>query len=144
MFSPHRKLCCLSSLCYLIKSFNIQGCSNKQGRGQQFSKLTEILRIGTKLAFYTGTPFPVTSVHCMKSDQIQSYFWSVFSGIQTEYGEILRISRCSVRMRENTDQKNSEYEHFLRSVQKSYIKARKTSFSRTEVESRSCSHMFCR
>ena len=33
------------------------------------------------------------------------FFWSVFS----------RIRRISVRMRENTDQKNSEYEHFLRS-----------------------------
>ena len=29
----------------------------------------------------------------MKSVQIQSFFWSVFSRIRTEYGEILRISR---------------------------------------------------
>ena len=28
----------------------------------------------------------------------------------------LYISPCSVRMRENTDQKNSDYEHFSRSV----------------------------
>ena len=41
-------------------------------------------------------------------------FWSVFSRIRTEYGEILRISPYSVQMRENTDQNNSEYEHFLR------------------------------
>ena len=40
-----------------------------------------------------------------KSVQIQSFFWSVFSHIQTEYGEIIRISPYSVRMRENTDQK---------------------------------------
>ena len=33
-------------------------------------------------------------------------FWSVFFGIRTEY---------LVRMRENTDQKNSEYGHFSRS-----------------------------
>ena len=33
------------------------------------------------------------------------FFWSVFSRIGTEYWEILRISRYSVRMRENTDQK---------------------------------------
>ena len=26
--------------------------------------------------------------HCVKSVQIRSYFWSVFSRIQTEYGEI--------------------------------------------------------
>ena len=43
-------------------------------------------------------------------------FWSVFSRIWTEYGEVLRISPYSVRMRENTDQNNSEYEYFLRSV----------------------------
>ena len=43
-------------------------------------------------------------------------FWSVFSRIRTEYGEILRISPYSVQMRENTDQNNSEYGHFLRSV----------------------------
>ena len=43
--------------------------------------------------------------HCVKSGQIQSFFWSVFSRIRTEYGEILSISLYSVRMRENTDQK---------------------------------------
>ena len=40
------------------------------------------------------------------------FVWSVFSRIRTEYGEILRISPYSVRMRENTDRKNSEYGHF--------------------------------
>ena len=30
-------------------------------------------------------------LHCAKSVQIRSYFWSVFSRIRTEYGEILRI-----------------------------------------------------
>ena len=34
----------------------------------------------------------------MKSVQIRSFFWSVFSRIRTEYGEILQ-------MRQNTDQK---------------------------------------
>ena len=43
--------------------------------------------------------------HCVKSVQIRSFFWSVFSRIRTEYGEMLRISLYSVRMRENTDQK---------------------------------------
>ena len=38
-----------------------------------------------------------------------------FSRIRTEYGEILRISPYSVRMRENADQNNSEYEQFSRS-----------------------------
>ena len=39
-------------------------------------------------------------------------FWSIFSRIWTEYGEILRISPCSVPIQENTDQNNSEYGHF--------------------------------
>ena len=47
-------------------------------------------------------------------------FWSVFFLIQTEYGEIFSISPYSVRMRENTDQNNSEYGHFLCSVMKSH------------------------
>ena len=29
--------------------------------------------------------------HCVKSAQIRSFFWPVFSRIRTEYGEILRI-----------------------------------------------------
>ena len=43
-------------------------------------------------------------------------FWSGFSRIRTEYGEIPRISPYSVRMRKNADQNNSEYGHFLRSA----------------------------
>ena len=54
------------------------------------------------------------------------------------------ISLCSVPAQENKDHKNSEYESFLRSVQNSNIKARKTSFGRSEVESSSCSHVFCK
>ena len=42
-------------------------------------------------------------------------FWSAFSRIRTEYGEILLISSYSVRMRENANQNNSKYGHFLRS-----------------------------
>ena len=43
-------------------------------------------------------------------------FWSTFSRIRTEYGEIWSISPYSVRMRDNADQNNSEYGHFSRSV----------------------------
>ena len=56
-------------------------------------------------------------------------FWSAFSRIWTEYGEILpispylsifslnaRISPYSVRTSGNADQNNSEYEHFLHRV----------------------------
>ena len=43
-------------------------------------------------------------------------FWSVFSNMRTEYGEIRSIFPYSVRMRENTDQNNSEYGYFSRSA----------------------------
>ena len=42
-------------------------------------------------------------------------FWSAFPRIRLVYGEILRLSPYSVRMRESMDQNNSEYGHFLRS-----------------------------
>ena len=38
----------------------------------------------------TGEIFQIK--HCIKSVQIRSFFWSVFSRIRTEYGEILYIS----------------------------------------------------
>ena len=43
--------------------------------------------------------------HCVKSVQIQSFFWSVFSCFRTEYGDLLPKSPYSVRIQENTDQK---------------------------------------
>ena len=43
------------------------------------------------------------------------FFWSVFSHLRTVYGETLCISPYSAWMRENTDQKNSEYGHFSHS-----------------------------
>ena len=45
------------------------------------------------------------SLHYVKSVQIWSLFWSVFSRIRTKYGEIRSISPYSVRMWENTDQR---------------------------------------
>ena len=47
----------------------------------------------------------------VKSVRIWSFFWYVFYRIWNEYEEI-----PGVQMRENTDQKNSEYLHFLRIV----------------------------
>ena len=43
-------------------------------------------------------------------------FSSAFSRICTKYGEILRVSPYSVRMRQNADQNNSEYGNVLRSL----------------------------
>ena len=55
------------------------------------------------------------------------FFWSVFSSILTEYGEVRSISPYSVQMRENTDQKNSKYGLPLRIYSKcGKIRTRKT------------------
>ena len=40
------------------------------------------------------------------------FFWSVFSRIRIEYEKDSVFSLFSVQMRENADQKNSEYGHF--------------------------------
>ena len=48
-----------------------------------------------------------------KMCQYSELFWSAFSFIWTEYGEIRNISPYSVQMRENADQNNSEHGHFV-------------------------------
>ena len=52
--------------------------------------------------------------HCVKSVRIQSYSSPHFPASDW-YWEIRSISLYSVRMRENADQNNSKYGHFLRS-----------------------------
>ena len=49
-----------------------------------------------------------------KKCRFSELFWSAFSRIRTEYGEILRP--YSVRMQENADQNNSKYGHFPCSI----------------------------
>ena len=50
---------------------------------------------------------------CEKCPYLE-FYWSFFFRFWTEYGEIRNISPYSVRMWDNTDQKNSKYEHFSR------------------------------
>ena len=63
--------------------------------------------------FWLGSDIPPDTLR--KKCPYSEFFWPAFSQIWTEYGEILRISPYSVRMRENADQNNSEYGHFSRS-----------------------------
>ena len=49
-----------------------------------------------------------------KKCSYSEFFWSVFSHIRTEYRDLRNKSLHSVR--EKTDQKNSEYRHFVRSA----------------------------
>ena len=51
----------------------------------------------------------VWNTHCVKIARIRSFFDPYFTGSLTEYGEMWTISPYSVRIRENKDQKNSEY-----------------------------------
>ena len=62
------------------------------------------------------TEVPKASLALRKKCPYSELFWSVISRIRTEYKEILRISPCSVRIRENTDQINPEYGHILHSL----------------------------
>ena len=56
------------------------------------------------------------SISLQKKRPFSELFWCAFSRIRTKYEEMLRISPYSVRMRENADQNNSEYGHFLRCI----------------------------
>ena len=69
-------------------------------------------RFAVAFTTFGGNP---RQIHWVKSPYSE-LFWSVFSCIWTEYGEIRSISSYSVRMRENTDQNNSEYGHLWRSL----------------------------
>ena len=51
-----------------------------------------------------------------KKSPYSELFWSVFSCIRTKYGDIHSIPPNSVRVREYTNQNNSEKGHILRSV----------------------------
>ena len=60
-------------------------------------------------------------------------FWSAFSRIRTEYGEILCISPCLVRMWENADQNNSKYGQCLCSGRFQYFEMIPVKLSNSKV-----------
>ena len=47
----------------------------------------------------------ISHLHSVKTVQIRSFFWSVFSRTWNEYGDLRRKSLYLVQKRENTDQK---------------------------------------
>ena len=87
-----------ANICFL-------GC--RHGTGHQDPSISQIfLKFPYILIFWASEFAPYSANrHCVKSVQRQSFFWSAFSRIRTEYGDIFRISPYSVRMRENTDRK---------------------------------------
>ena len=66
-------------------------------------------------SYYSESFWIFKSESLRKKCLYSELFWCSFSCIRTEYREILRISSYSVQMRENVDQNNTEFEHFLRS-----------------------------
>ena len=80
---PQKKNCAGVSFLIKIQAGDLQLYYKETPVLVFFCKLCEILKA------------LILEYHCMKSVQIRSFFWSVFSRIRTEYGEI----------RENTDQK---------------------------------------
>ena len=55
-------------------------------------------------------------LHYVKSVRMSEFFWSVFSDIWTEYGDLQNRSMCSVQILANIYHKSSEYGYFLRSI----------------------------
>ena len=54
--------------------------------------------------------------------QIRSFFSSEYFCIQTEYGDLLRISSYSVQIQEMWTKNNSLFGHYSRSVVTAYLK----------------------
>ena len=65
--------------------------------------------------FYTSWKI-TTNTKLREKCSYSEFFWSVYSRIRTECGETRSTSPYSVGMRERTEQKNSEYGYFSRSV----------------------------
>ena len=54
--------------------------------------------------WWSGLYFQLMFFHCVKSVQIRSCFWSVFSCIRTKYGDLQCRSRCLAHQQKKTDQ----------------------------------------
>ena len=78
----------------------------------KIQKLTHFLKFlySDFLTIYVFVPITL----CKKCPYLE-FLRSVFSHIWTEYGDLQSKATYSVQMRENTDQKKSEYGHLSRS-----------------------------
>ena len=96
MFSQNRFMVCRKCNLVLSNGFSQKLLLKVKANGLVDRKLVWNMKLfGIFLVLY----------HCVKSVQIRSFFWFVFSCIRTEYGDLLRKALYSVRMLENTDQK---------------------------------------
>ena len=69
-----------------------------------FNKLMTPLPMARPIFLNKHQLYSYLMFHCVKSVQIRSFFWSLFSYIRIEYGDWSK-SPYSVRIQENTDQK---------------------------------------
>ena len=74
----------------------------------------------------------------LQNQSVFGVFWSLFPRILTEYGDLQSKSPYSVRMREDTDQKNSKYRHFSRRGIVSIL-TKKSAFIAIYLQNISCS-----
>ena len=101
----------------------LSGIIKKWFKGRREREYTPFLF----LRLMSGLQLTVTITDKSKTTELRKkcpyleFFWPTFSRIWNEYGEIRSISSYSVQMRENTDQKNSEYGHFSSSVRDTSI-----------------------
>ena len=88
-------------------------------RSLDFNKVAEHLRATVSVlsksslmkGLWLARKYPSLRKKCSYSE----LFWSVFSNIRTEYGEVRSISPYSIRMRKNAYQNTSECGYFSRS-----------------------------
>ena len=96
VFSPNARKCGPEN----SKYGHVLRCAHCHENYVYFGKKMEILlRYSTPIS----NSHPIW--HCVKSVQIRSYFWSVFSCIRIEYGDLLHKSPYWIRIQENKDQK---------------------------------------
>ena len=82
----------------------------KNNNSKSYEKITELFNFFfTKMNFNKCLTLPEKCPYW-------EFFWSVFSRIWTEYGEIRSISLYLVRIRDNTYQKNSGCGHFWKTT----------------------------
>ena len=101
---------------FFMKIFQIFSKQKKNFRNKNFQNINKRLletTITNQAIFYYR--FSLCEHSLRKKFPYSEFFWSVFSRSQTEYGNFQNKSLYSVQLRDNTDQKSSEYRHFLRS-----------------------------
>ena len=81
--------------------------TNRQKYWERFSEIT--MDDGDK-------PGLIKILKLLEKCPYSEFFWSAVSRIQTEHGDLQSKSSYLVRIRENADQKKSEYGYFLWSV----------------------------